>query len=93
MFPSRSKAAESILCGGLALAILSICLRIDSCTNLRGKFGTKLGHGTLELAQKTGEFILFLWLAIVVGVLVLFCTLVLLTLSVMRLVLSGVALL
>lgn len=93
MFARRSKAAESILCIGLVLAILGICLRIDGCTNLCGEFGPKLGHGTLELAQETGKFILLLWLAMVVGILILSCTLVLLTLSVLRLVLSGVALL
>jgi hypothetical protein len=95
MLTGRSKATEPILCIGLGWTVLGICFRIDGCTNLRCKFGTKLGHGTLKLTQETGEFIFLRWVAMVVGILLLSaCTLALLTLSVLRgLVLGRVTLL
>lgn len=66
------------------MAILSICLRVDGCANLRGKFGTKLGHGALKLPQESGKFILLLWFALAVGVSMLPGCTCLLTLAVLR---------
>ena len=68
MFTGRSKATEPSLRIRLHMAILGICLRVDGCTNLRGKLGTKLGHGALNLAQESSKLILLLWFALIVGV-------------------------
>lgn len=62
---------ETMLGAGLAVAILRIGLWVDGGPQPLGRFGTKVGDGSLDLSQKAMDLVILGWLALILWLLVL----------------------
>lgn len=60
-----------MLCTWLAGTILGIGLGIDGGAQFLGNLGAEISDSALDLSQEAGQFVVFRWLSLVVGLLIL----------------------